>query len=113
MIGVTMLADITGLARISAQRVRESISSDYLQQLDVTDIHSWDAPGEKFWCLTWRATWNDRPPSTFQIVYPEHFIHTQGLHYVLDRTVSRLLREVFELQQEAIEQEPYPWQKLP
>jgi hypothetical protein len=108
-----MLSKIAKLAETAAERVRESISTDYLQQLEPVDIHCWDAPGEKFWCLTWRATWKDKDVSTFQVVYPEQYIFHEGMAYVLGRTVSRLMREVFELQQEEIEQEPYPWQMPP
>jgi hypothetical protein len=86
--------------------VRESISADYLQQLEAVDIHCWDVPGDKFWRLTWRAMWNGSEVSTFYIIYPEQYIHEEGMHYVLRRTVSRLLREVFKLQLEKIEQEP-------
>jgi hypothetical protein len=105
-----MLSEIAKLAETAANLVRESISTDYLQQLEAVDIHCWDAPEEKFWCLTWRATWKDRDTSTFQIVYPAQYIYHEGMQYVLGRTVSRLLREVFDLQQEEIEQEPEPWQ---
>lgn len=108
-----MLTEIAALAETSAQRVRESISSDYLQRLEAVDIHCWDAPEAKFWCLTWRATWKDKDVSQFQIVYPEQYIRTEGMDYVLGRTVNRLLREVFELEYEEIQQEPDPWQAKP
>jgi len=108
-----MISKIAKLAEETAQRVRESISLDYLQNLEAVDIHCWDAPDDKFWCLTWRATWKDKDISQFQIVYPEHYINKEGMDYVLGRTVNRLLREVFELEYEEIQQEPYPWQVKP
>jgi hypothetical protein len=108
-----MLTEIAQLAETAALRVQESISTDYLQHLEAVDIHCWDAPDDKFWCLTWRATWKDKDVSQFQIVYPAKYIHKEGMQYILGRTVNRLLREVFELQQEEIDQEPYPWQIAP
>lgn len=105
-----MLAKIAALAETAAQQVREAISVDYLQQLEAVDIHCWDTPGDKFWCLTWRATWKDKDVSQFQIVYPGQYIESEGMQYVLGRTVNRLLREVFEVEYEEAQQEPYPWQ---
>ena len=105
-----MLKEAAAIAESAAERVRESISPDYLAALEAVDVHIFDAAGEKFYVLTWRATWKDRGQNTFQVVYPRTYLLSEGADYILGRTVNRLMREVFEVERGEIEEEPYPWE---
>jgi hypothetical protein len=105
-----MLSEIAAIAEEAAAKVKESISPDYLTALEAVDVHLFEGEDEKFYVLTWRATWKDKGQNTFQVVYPGAYLRKQGAEYVLGRTINRLLRGVFEVEREEIDEEPYPWE---